>query len=46
MENFDPPFLKFCMQLDRAVITSRGPGIPPASLSVVPSYFYWKIEEK
>ena len=30
----------------RAVIKSRGQGFPQATMSVVPSYFYWKIEEK
>ena len=27
-------------------IRFKGQGFPPASMGVVPSYFYWKLEEK
>ena len=32
--------------LPRAVIKRRGPGIPPATMNIAPSYFQRKIKEK
>ena len=34
------------LQLFRAVIKSRGRGIPLATINMVPGYFHWRIEEK
>ena len=44
-----PPFQsdKTDTFLDRGLsLRAGGRGFPPATMSVVPGYFYWKIEEK